>query len=216
MIGCLTAPFRLIGCLGILLLLAGGWLYRDRLIREGKRLFSGGEAVSEAASLGRPGRQALVSARAKVDSLNGWRADSVVLTPAEIASLVGQGMEQALRKQLDSMQVRLLDDEIEVRARLRTARLPRELVGPLAVAMRESEPIAAAGPLQVAGPGEGRWAIRSFRIRDFPLPADAVPRLLARAFGDSTRRDVRVRIPQGVRAIRVRPTGATLYGASRS
>lgn len=216
MIGCLTAPFRLLGCLGLIVALAVGWLYRDRLVREGRRMFSGSDAVSEAASLGRPGRQALVSARAKVDSLNGWRADSVVLTPPEVASLIGQGMDQTLRRQLDSMQVRLLDGEIEVRARLRTARLPRELLGPLAVAMRESEPIAAAGPLEVAGPGEGRWAVRSFRIRDFPLPADAVPRLLARAFGDSTRRDVRVRIPQGIRAIRVRPTGATLYGAPRS
>lgn len=216
MIGCLTAPFRLLGCLGLILVLAGGWLYRDRLVREGRRLIAGGEVVADSATIGRPGRQALTSARAKVESLNARRADSVVLSPPEVASLVGQGMDPALRKQLDSMRVRLLDGEIEVIARLRTARLPRELVGPLAMVMGESEPVAAAGPLQVGSPGEGRWVVRSFRIRDFPLPADAVPHLLARAFGDSTRRDVRVRIPQGIRAIRVRPTGATLYGASRS
>lgn len=216
MIGCLTAPFRMLGCLGIILLLAGGWLYRDRLVREGRRLISGADAVADSATIGRPGRQALASARAKVRSLGMPGTDSVVLSPPEVASLVGDGMDQTLRKQLDSMRVRLMDGEIEVIARLRTARLPRELVGPLAMAMRDTEPVAAAGPLQVSKPGEGRWVIRSFRIRDFPLPADAVPLLLARAFGDSTRRDIRVRIPQGIRTIRVRPTGATLYGASRS
>jgi hypothetical protein len=215
MIGCLTAPFRLLGCLGLILVLAGGWLYRDRLVREGRRLFSGAEAVPDSATIGRPGRQALASARAKVRSL-GAGHDSVVLSPPEVASLVGDGMDPALRKQLDSMRVRLMEGEIEVIARLRTARLPRELVGPLAMAMRDVEPVAAAGPLRVSRPGEGRWVIRSFRIRDFPLPADAVPPLLARAFGDSTRRDIRVRIPQGVKTIRIRPTGATLYGASRS
>src|SRR6185436_56135 len=60
-IGCLTAPFRLIGCLDLILLLAGGWLYRDRLVREGRRLLSGSEAVSDSIAVGRPGRQALAS-----------------------------------------------------------------------------------------------------------------------------------------------------------
>jgi hypothetical protein len=214
--GCLTAPFKLVGCLGLILVLAVGWLYRDRLVREGKRLLAGSEAPAGSVDVGRPGRRALSSARAKVDSLNGWRADSVVLSPAEVASLVGQGMDKTLRSQLDSLRVRLLDGEIELLARLHTARLPRELVGPLAVALRDTEPIEAAGPLKVTAAGEGEWAVRSFRIRDIPLPTDAVPHLLARAFGDSTRRAVPVRIPKGVRDIRVRPTGATLYGASRS
>jgi hypothetical protein len=213
--GCLTAPFKLVGCLGVLAALALGWLYRDRLLREGRRILDRvGEAPAPAA-LARPGVQALRSARAKVDSLNGWRADSVVLGPAEVASLVGQGMDGSLRSQLDSMQIRLLDGEIELHARLRTARLPREAVGPLALALRDKESIEAAGPLAVSGPGQGEWRVRSFRIRDFPLPADAVPRLVARTLGDSTRRSVPVRIPEGIARIRVRPTGATLYGAAR-
>jgi hypothetical protein len=213
--GCLTAPFKLLGCLGLLAALALGWLYRDRLVREGKRLLAGDQTPPAAVSVGRPGRQALESARAKVDSLNGWRADSVVLSPSEVASLVGSGMDPKLRDQLDSMRVRLLDGEIEVQARLRTARLPHDLVGPLAVALRETEPVKAAGPFQVTGAGEGEWKLRSFRIRDFPLPADAVPHLVARAFGDSTRHAVPVRIPRGIRDIRIRPAGATLYGAPR-
>ena len=125
--GCLTAPFKLIGCLVVVAALGLAWLYRDRLEHEARRVI---DRVREAAPSGvasspegRPGVNALESANAKVDSLNGWRADSVVLTPSEFASLVGSGMDRQLRSQLDSLKVELLDGEIRVSARLRTAGL---------------------------------------------------------------------------------------------
>ena len=213
--GCLSAPVRLIGWLSVIAALALGWLYRDRLIREGRRLLAGHAAAAPVVSGGRPGARALESARSKVDSLNGWRADSIVLTPAEVASLMGSGLQPAFRKQLDSLQVELLEGEVAVRARLRTARLPKELVGPLGVALRTYEPVQAVGPLRVLGPGTGEWAIRSLRIRDFPLPDAMVPRLVSRALDDPGRQTVPWRVPAGVRAIRLRPGSATLYGAAR-
>ena len=217
--GCLTAPFKVLGCLGLLALLVIGWLYRDRVVREGRQLLgrigTPETRASPSAARGRPGARALASAEAKIDSLNGWRADSVVLTPSEVASLMGSGLSPAFRKELDSLQVELLDDEVRVRARLRTERLPRELVGPLAAVLQPHEPVEATGPLRVIAPGAGEWAVRSFQIRDFPVPASAVPRLVSRALGDSTRRTVPWRVPAGVRAVRIRPGGAILYGATR-
>jgi hypothetical protein len=213
--GCLSTPVRLLGWLAVIAALALGWLYRDRLIHEGRRLLGGQPAAAPAVSAGRPGARALESARSKVDSLNGWRADSIVLTPAEVASLMGSGLEPEFRKQLDSLQVELLEGEVAVRARLRTARLPKELVGPLGVALRASEPVQAVGPLRVLGPGAGEWAIRSIRIRDFPLPDAMVPRLVSRALGDPSRHTVPWRVPPGVRKIRLRTGSATLYGAAR-
>jgi hypothetical protein len=218
--GCLTAPFMVLGCLGLIAVLVIGWVYRDRVVREGRallgRIESPAEPAGPSAARGRPGSRALASAEAKIDSLNGWHADSIVLTPSEVASLMGSGLSPAFRKELDSLQVELLDDEVRVRARLRTARLPRELVGPLASVLRPHEPVEATGPLRVTGPGVGEWAVRSFQIRDFPVPASAVRTLVSRALGDSTRSTVPWKVPAGVRAVRVRPTGATLYGASRS
>jgi hypothetical protein len=213
--GCLTAPFRLLGCLVLLVALGAAWLYRDRLEHEARRLIERvqGEVPSPE---GRPGVSALESARAKVDSLNGWRADSVVLTPSEFASLVGSGMDRQLRGQLDSLRVELLDGEIRVSARLRTAALPPELLGPLAGALRPTEPVDAAGPLRVTRPGAGEWRVRTFRIGDFPVPEEMVPSLVGQALGDSRRTAVPVKVPEGVRAIRVRPGGAILYGATRS
>ena len=217
--GCLTAPFKVVGCLGLIALLVVGWLYRDRVVREGRRLLERIEAPRggspRAASAGRPGARALASARAKVDSLNGWRADSVVLSPAEVASLMGSGLSPKFRAELDSLQVELLAGEVRVHARLRTARLPRELVGPLAIALRPNEPVEATGPLRVTGPGAGEWAVRSFQIRDIPVPAAAVPRLISRALDEPGRETVPWTVPAGIRAIHVHPGGATLYGAPR-
>ena len=214
--GCLTAPFKVVGCLGLIAVLVVGWLYRDRVMREGRRLLQRVEApgaASRAAAAGRPGPRALASARAKIDSLNGWRADSVVLSASEVASLMGSGLSPKFRRELDSLRVELLPDEVRVRARLRTARLPRELVGPLAGALQPNEPVEATGPLRVTGPGVGEWAVRSFEIRDIPVPASAVGRLVSRALEEPGRETVPWTVPPGIRAIRVHPGGATLYGA---
>jgi hypothetical protein len=211
--GCLSLPFKLVGGLAVVLAVAVGWLYRDRLSTELGRLVN--RSASEAStSTGRPGATALSSAKSKVDSLNGWRADSVVLTASEVASLIGSGLNPTLRRQLDSLEVELQEGEVAVKARLATARLPRELTGPLAVALREREPVQAGGPIRVIGAGKAEWAVQSFRIRDFPIPRDAVPKLMAKAFGDSTR-SIPIRIPAGIREIRVHPYGAILLGAPR-
>jgi hypothetical protein len=57
--------------------------------------------------------------------------------------------------------------------------------------------------------------VRSFRIRDFPIPGPAVPKLVSRALDDPKRETVPWTVPAGIRAIRVRPGRATLYGAPR-
>ena len=211
--GCLTAPFKFVGCLGLLAALFIGWLYRDRLTSEARQLFGSIGGHETTATAGRPGSRSLTTARAKIDSLNGWRADSVVLSASEVASMIGAGLDPSVRSQLDSLRVELQDGSITVRARLATSRLPRELVGPLSVALKPTEPIEAAGPLEVVGPRKAEWAVRSFSIRGFPLPRDAVPKLVSKALGDPGKRTVPVRIPAGIRQIRVRPSGATLFGA---
>jgi len=211
--GCLSVPFKLLGGVALIVALAIGWLYRDRLATELHRVLDSSAAGEPPTAAGRPGSRALVSAQSKIDSLNGWGADSVVLTPSEVASLIGAGLNPSVRRQLDSLQVELLDGSVAVNAKLATARLPRELTGPLTIALREREPVQAAGPIRVVGPGKAEWAVQSFKIREFPIPRDAVPRLVAKAFGDSARRTVPVRIPPGIREIRIRPSGATLFGA---
>jgi hypothetical protein len=200
--GCLAAPVKLLGFLGLLAALALGWLYRDRLM-DGVRgvLGNTGVVARPAVTSGRPGARALMTARSKVDSLNGWRADSVILTAAEVASMIGVGLDPSVRSQLDSLEVQLQDGSIGVSAVL--------------VALRPKERVQAAGPLRVVQPRRAEWDVRSFRIRGFPIPRDAVPRLVSRALGDTSRSTVPIRIPAGIREIKVRPAGAVLYGVPR-
>jgi hypothetical protein len=214
--GCLSAPFKLVGVLGLVAALIVGWLYRDRLA-DGFRGVLGNTGLTGKPTVtsGRPGTHALLSANSKIDSLNGWRADSVVLTASEVASLIGVGLTAPVRSQLDSLEVELEEGSVGVSAILSTARLPKELTGPLAVALRPKEPVQGAGPLRVVAPRRAEWAVRSFRIRDFPIPRDVVPRLVSKALGDTTRSTVPIRIPAGIREIQVHPSGAVLYGVPR-
>jgi hypothetical protein len=211
--GCLLAPFRALGCLVLLVALAGVWLYRDRALELGRRLLEDEPAPAEV--IGRPGTRALATARARADSIGRGRADSVVLDANETASLIGAGLAPSVRAQLDSLRVRLLERRVELAAGLATGRLPRDVVGPFGIMLRDREPIRASGPIAVSQPGVGEWTIERMEVRGVPLPADAVPLLLERLFGEPGRRSVALKLPTGVAAVRVRPDGLVLYGAGR-
>ncbi len=208
--GCLLAPFRALGCLVIVAGVAVAWLYRDRVLGAALELAGGRHDVPAAA--GRPGTRALATGKARADSVRRGAVASVILNPAETASLIASGLDPVVRRQLDSLEVRLLDGEIEIGARLATARLPREALGPLTVALRDHERVRAAGPVSVIGSAQGEWRIERLDVAGVPLPADAVAPVLGRALGEG-RQTLPVAIPPGVRDIRIRPNGAILFGA---
>jgi hypothetical protein len=55
-IGCLTAPFRALGCLVVVGGLALGWLYRDQVVRTARGWLQRAEApAAVSTSTGRPG-----------------------------------------------------------------------------------------------------------------------------------------------------------------
>ncbi len=211
--GCILAPFRALGCLALIAGAAGVWLYRDRVMEIGGRMLRGEPAPAVVS--GRPGTRALAAATARADSVARGRADSVVLDASETASLIGAGLAPAVRSQLDSLVVTLGDARIELGAGLATGRLPRNVVGPFGVALRDREPIRASGSLVVVQPGVAEWTIDRLEVRGVPLPADAVPALLERLFADPGRRSLALALPRGVDDLRVSPAGLVLYGAER-
>ena len=214
--GCLTAPFKLLFAIVVLLLLVAGWLYRDRLGDMGRaawREFRGDAPAAGSAVAGSPSAQNLASAQRKIGQLEAGRADSVVLTAGESASLIRNGLDRHAGEFFDSMAVRLLDGRISVDAVIRTGRLPSEVLGPFASAVREREPIRAEGNLRVLEPGLAGWDVQRMQFRDIPLPKDAIPRLLDRVSGDSGMREVPVRLPRGVADLQVRSGSLTLYRA---
>ncbi len=214
--GCLTAPFKLLFFIVFLLLIAAGWLYRDRLGDIGRAAWREATGKTPTAEVsGEPSAEGLAAAKRKVGLLAAGRADSVVLTPGETASLLRNGLDRYAGEFFDSMGVRLLDGRIAMRAVIRTGRLPAELLGPFASAVRDREPIRAEGNIRVVGPERGAWDVDRMQFRDIPLPRDAIPKLLGRAMGDSASRAVPIRLPRGVADVRVRTGGVTLYGTRR-
>jgi hypothetical protein len=213
MLGCLTLPVRLAGLLLLAAALYVGWKERDRIAPLWRRLTER-PAAEGVGTTGRPGEASLRSAQGKIDSLNGWRADSVVLTAAELASLVGAGLEGRVRGELDSLSVTLADGRISVAGRIRTAGLPREVLGPLAGAFDEREPVRGAGALSVAGPGQALWRVDAFQVRDFEFPHEMVPRIVGLVAGDGAGGALRITIPPGIGGLRVHPDGVTLYPSS--
>lgn len=211
MIGCLTLPFRLLAFVLVLLVLAAGWLYRDRIVSEVREL----AGVDEPAAIVAPTAESLRSGRAKVTTLARAGVDSVVLDPAEAASLVAAGLDPLVRARLDSLTVRLGPGRLAVAGLVETGRLPADLVGPLGVALRDRERIVAGGPLAIAAPGRAAWTIDQFELRGFPFPRDVVPRIVERALGEEAGGAVTVRVPEAVTAVRIEPRGVILYRERR-
>ena len=214
MLGCLSLPFRLLGLLVVAAVIYLAWMERDRIAPYWNRLTDRPAATAVGAT-GRPGEYALQMATAKIDSLNGWRADSVTLSAAEMASLVGAGLDPRVRAELDSLAVTLGEGRIAVAGKIRTAGLPREVLGPLAGAFEEREPIRGAGPVQVTGPGRAEWRLDAFQVRDFEFPREMVPRIVGLVAGDRRDSVLTITIPLGIGRVRVHPDGVTLYPSSQ-
>ena len=201
---------RLLGLVALGLLLALGWLFRREIM----------DAVGPAArhlvdridrSSGTPDSRALTSARDKVDSLNGWRADSVVLSAAEMVSLLDAGLPHAARRHFDSMRLSLLDGTVSLSARVETGAIPRDRLGPLAGALAPWEPADLAGLFRAAGPGRGEWKVQSLRIRGITLSGTESAKLIGSLAQGDENGVVPFVLPAGIAEFRIRPGGVTLY-----
>jgi hypothetical protein len=209
--GCLALPLRILGCLGLVLLLVIGYLYRDRVFQFVHDLTGRRRDTTEV--VGRPTEGGARRALDKIDSLNAWRADSVVLTAAEMASLIGAGLDPAFRHQVDSLAVTLGEGRIGIEASLLTDQLPRSVLGPLGSMVDKREHLSAAGAVELVEPGRAVWIVDRLSLGNFPFPREMIPRLLERALGSHSS-EVPFTVPHGLRAVRIRPAGVSLFGST--
>lgn len=212
MFGCLTLPFRILGALLVVGALLGLWLYRDRVVDVVQGLAGSGAQVEAA---GRPDAEAIAPAQQKLQRLAAGRADSVVLSPAETASLLLERLDPRLRRQLTQVELRLGEQRLRLAARLNTTRIPRGVFGPLNAVVRDVEPVALGGPVVVTGPGRAEWQVREADVRGVPLPTPMVRTLVQRALDDSTATGIPLTLPDGVQFLRVSAAGLTLYARPR-
>lgn len=208
MFGCLA---RVLGFGLVVLALGGLWLYRDRVADELGALAHGRRSVE---AVGTPDADGAASAAKKLGRVAG--ADSTVLDANEAASWLLSGLAPELRRQLRDVDVRLGAGRVRLDAQVRTARLPRELLGPATILLHDEEPVMLGGALRVRTRGTAEWTVDEATVRSLPLPADLVPVLVRRALGDAARTSIPIPLPAGVRDVRVSPGGLVFYGVPRT
>lgn len=206
-----TLPFRLLGIFVLAVIVSGAWLFRFEILRLVRPQVArvteslGGEGA------GRPGPAALARAKDKVDSLHGWAADSVVLTANEMAALLVDGLPADARARLDSMTIELGEARVTVSARLETAQIPKDALGPLAGAMEPWERVTAGGAVRVVKTGQAEWRVDALTLRGFTLPEETSRRLVEHALPGTKNGVVPLTLPKGVAGLRIRRDGVSLY-----
>lgn len=211
--GCLTWPLRLAVALLVTFFILAGWAYRRELA--GMWRFWRSDAPKEASVTGSASAAGLARATDLVDSLNGWRADSIVLTADELASLLQAGLGGAAARYLDSVQVTLGTDHATVQAMLATEAIPRRALGPFRRFVRARERILVGGRLAVLGPEAGALRVDAVSLRGLPFPTAMIGRFMSTSLDASEDGTVRFQLPKGIRDLKVRPSGVVLYGGGR-
>lgn len=212
--GCLKGLVKL-GCLvaiaAVLLVL---WWFREPIMRTGAKWLGRSQALPPVAdtAVGAPTPAAVASGQAKINSLGAARgADSVVLTPNEVASLIGSGIDWTVRKTFDSLRVELLEDALAVHARLDTRALPRDALGPLAAIVQPREPLRLGGTLTIDRPGTARFTIKEISLRGVAFPPPAVKSIARQVAGADARGGIPLALDRAIADVAIHPTGMVLY-----
>jgi hypothetical protein len=218
--GCLKGFARLVVFVLLLVGAAAAYWYRAPLGEAVGRLLGRRDTalphVSPDSGIGAPTPAALASAQRKFATLaQPHGPDSVVLTPNEMASLVGNGIDWTVRRSFDSLRIELLEGAIAVNARLDTKLIPESALGPLRGLLGEREPIRIAGPLAVVRPGTARWTIKEIALRGFPFPPVAVKALAKQTAGADTSGAVALQVDMAVQSLAIHPTAVVLYRKRR-
>ena len=217
--GCLKGIAQA-GCAAAVVLGAlAAWWFREPILRTGARWFGPRrEALPPVSDIavGAPTPAAVASGRDKLMQLaQPGGPDSVVLTPNEMASLIGAGVDWRVRRTFDSLRVELLDGEVAVHGRLDTQKIPPEAFGPFGAMLGPREPFRIAGPIVIERPGTARWRIRELSVRGFAFPGPMVTQMARRMAGADEHGAVPLQVDRVVADVAVGPLGVTLYRRKR-
>ena len=187
--GCLKGLFRLGCAVVILAAIALIYWFREPIMRTGARWFGKSQALPSVAdtSVGAPTPTATASGNAKLRSLGaGGGPDSVILTPNEMASLIGAGIDWNVRKMYDSLRVELQEGKLVVHARLDTRALPPGSLGPFSGMVGEREPLQMGGTVSIERPGIARFKIENISLRGIEFPGPMVNSIAKQMAGASS------------------------------
>jgi hypothetical protein len=217
--GCLKGVFKL-GCAAAVLgALALAWWFREPILQTGARWFGRSKALPPVAdtAVGAPTPAATASGKVKVGNLSTRTGpDSVILTPNEMASVIGAAIDWNVRKMYDSLRVELQEGILVLHARLDTRALPPGTLGPFAGMFGEHEPLRMAGTVSIERPGIARFKIREISLRGIEIPGPMVQSIARQMAGATSDGAIPLKVDPSVSEIAVHPTGVVLYKRRRT
>jgi hypothetical protein len=217
--GCLKGLFRLGCAIAILVVIGLIYWFREPIMHTGARWFGGSTALPPVAdtAVGAPTPAATASGEAKLKHLGGAGGpDSVILTPNEMASLIGAGIDWNVRKMYDSLRVELQEGKLVVHARLDTRALPPGTLGPFAGMLGPREPLRMGGTVTIERPGTARFKIQDISLRGIEFPGPVVNSIAKQMAGASSNGAIPLKVDPAVSDVAVHPTGVVLYRVRRS
>lgn len=212
--GCLKGALKLGCAAAIILALAVAWWFRAPIMSTFAHWFGRSQALPPVAdtAVGAPTPSATASGQQKVTTLRRSSGpDSIVLTPNEMASLIGAGIDYRVRKTYDSLRVELQEDKLILHARLDTRALPPGTLGPFAGMFGDHEPLRMAGTVSVARPGTAVYDIKEISLRGISVPGPFIEQITKQMAGASPDGGVPVKVDSSVTDVKVHTTGVVLY-----
>ena len=216
--GCFKGLLRLGCAVVILAVIALIYWFREPIMRTGARWFGRSDALPPVAdtAVGAPTPSATASGQAKLRNLGAsGGADSVILTPNEMASLIGAGIDWNVRKMYDSLRVELQEEKLVVHARLDTRALPPGTLGPFAGMVGPREPLRMGGTVSIERPGVARFKIQDISLRGIAFPGPMVNSIAKQMAGASSNGAIPLKVDPAVSDVRIHPTGVVLYRGGR-
>lgn len=207
---------RKIGCLVILAVgVAAGWLLRDRIFGSAR---PSAERSAPTAQWERLTPEGAARMRASLQSLqNPFGPVSVTVSPGDLASYVLEQLRRQLPPSADSIEAGAFGDRLYVRAVIKPTDFGGiDALGPIASFLGDREEMQFGGGFEILRPGLAQFRVQEIRLRDFPIPPRAIPRLL-RSVARGTRPEglsddgLPLVVPQYVGDVRIEPGKVTLY-----
>lgn len=208
--GCLSLPFRLLSLAIFAALCWLAWTYRDDIRRKIHQLTADKTAPAAPAPAARPPASPTAALR-RLDAVLRGQADSAVFTGAEVAAVAQRLADSTVSGSVDSISATLGQDEVSVRGRVDTRKLPIS-PGVLSGVIRDHETVETGGRLLFRRPGLIEWEVQKVRVRGLPVPIALVDRLLARFGSAPDTHVIGIPIPQTISGLRVTHDALVVYG----
>jgi hypothetical protein len=218
MFGCI----RRLGCLFVILVGVALYVTRDSWYDRVRARYdgTGGDVVS---SDWEPlSEEAGARGARSVQSLRGTSGPVFVnLRPGELASYVFLSLAKQLPPSAQDARAAVIGERVYVKATISLKDLGGAgALGALGGFMADRDTMQLGGDFEVLRPGVAQFRVREIRLRDFPVPAAMIPRLVKQfrrgevpegVAGDA----LPLRIPEHIGDVRIAKGRITLYRTSR-